>query len=373
MPSLADGDPCAATAADFFEVAVGHLEAPLISKESLTRSRKLLEALPPIPAAGFERRLDLECAGADLSVCASVFNGGRALLSGSVALRAWARKTAAWQDVRRLVAAWDDPGHRLHDAVTHLWMEFETSQSLSGQSAGVVVAPDIHLTFRDVAVPRSSAERIELVREAIEIMTPEASRGAPGERMAEVLRATTPCSRLGHIGFPLSRDVGWVRLVLDAARPADVVELLDKSGLDGQRGPFLELPRALTDVSDRIKIDLDVGETTVSPRIGVEYHMDRRVSVRERWDQFFEHAVRHGLCLPEITGDLVGWIGSSQSGDPVRWPAPVAAARALLGPRVEPVLFRVLSHVKVVVGADRPPEAKVYFGYFYRLVERQGR
>jgi len=371
MPSLADGDPYAATAADFFEVAAGHLEAPLISREALARSRKLLEALPPIPAAGFERRLDLERAGADLSVCASVFNGGRALLSGSVALRAWARQTAAWQDVRRLVAAWDDPDHRLHDAVTHLWMEFETSESFSGQSA--VVAPDVHLTFRDVAVPRSSAERIELAREAIEIMTPEASRGALAERMAEVLCGTTPCSRLGHIGFPLSRDVGWVRLVLDAARPSDVIELLDRSGLDAKRGPFLDLPRALTDVSDRIKIDLDVGETTVSPRIGVEYHMDRRVSVRERWDQFFEHAVRHGLCLSEITGDLVGWIGSTQSGDSVRWPAPVAAAQALLGPRVEPVLFRVLSHVKVAVGADRPPEAKVYFGYFYRLVERHGR
>ncbi len=116
--------------------------------------------------------------------------------------------------------------------------------------------------------------------------------------------------------------------------------------------PAIEQVVHLFNGVERLHLSFDVIEE-ILPRVGLEGSFPCQPRREPRWASLFEGLVRRGLCSPAKRDALLAWTGYDTFWTaPDRWPV------AALGPGG--ACLRLLSHVKVVCGPDRDPEAKAY-------------
>lgn len=149
----------------------------------------------------------------------------------------------------------------------------------------------------------------------------------------------------------LPRPAAPLRLELIGLSPAAMGSYLAGLGAPwaGRRlAPLLPLVAG----ADRYHLSFDFCDE-VAPRIGVEYALARLPQHDGRWTELLDRLVAAGLCQPDKRAALLAWPGQDSLWTAAaRWPRPALAAG---GHGV-----RCLSHLKLVVRPEAPPEAKAY-------------
>lgn len=305
----------------------------LCSGAELDAIEALARALPPVPAAGFERELGPElgrrASGLDLAIC---------VRPGQPATRALrdAGPVGGGEPLRALLSAAEDPASPLRGRLDRIWLEYDVSRG--GARPSLFVGP-------------LGDARHELAARVSEVVL-GAPLAAPVARALERLAAPLAGVELFQVGWMLGRERAGLRLCACAStsRLAGFDALLDR--LDGvpARERLRALSRRYAAHVTQLALAVDIGEGAVGPRVGLElgYGGAQHGVLLQRWDGLLGALVEDELCTPEQQRALI------------RWPARVRQG-GLLRSHARHV-DHLLHHVKLVVEDREVRGAKVYFG-----------
>lgn len=310
---------------------------------------------------GFECRLGNPTPQADFLLSVGAGEPGQRILAAQsprYPLPSELLERPVWQQVRTFTQAWLEERSPLHANVSNLWLEFDVDE--------LAPAPPVPSCFFGSPTLRAATpettERPDWVTQAA--IAPLQGRGVDPALAAQVYRglaALPPEAHVFQVGLMLPRQVNWVRLCLRHLSPPQLLSYLRQLDWPGDLAPLQAQLTPLAERTDRIDLDLDIGPSGLSPKLGLECYLRQQPSTEPRWPAFLDFLVAGGLCLPQKRDALLHYPGYVRETDHrQQWPPHLLRLMAYLGSRYEGVFFRGLHHIKLVYQPDQMTEAKAY-------------
>ncbi|MCP3101655.1 hypothetical protein LZ198_22515 [Myxococcus sp. K15C18031901] len=258
-----------------------------------------------------------------------------------------ALRTESWRRVQRFYRAWGETREPAYVDAGATWLEFDSTSD----------EPRPNLLFgywpgkKDIRRPLPW-----LVESIIPMLLGTPVTQAFQSHLLRCFDACPPGTDDFQVGLMIARPIQAVRLCVFDIAPDAAPAYLERIGWKGPLDEVRHLLEVLAPHADLMGLHLDVGEQ-LYPQLGLEPGFvagpwARQPHLEPRWHRQFEQLVRLGLCTPAKREALMRWVGHQ---------------RAPVGSRDEDlVLLRGLSHMKVVLRAGAPSQAKAYFGIAHR-------
>ena len=302
---------------DYLRAVERYVPVSLVSRESLKALAAVADQVPVPESVLIECPLDDAPTAADLSL-----SFARPRIDGDAPLTADALpRGAAWDPLRRFVAAWTQPTGPLWNEVNTLWLEFDVRRVLATPT-------DAHpnLFFGHEHRPLSPSA-IDAGLDAIvgAGITPLRERS---RRCVEILPRG---AGILFVGVMLARQPAAVRYCADISREQRWPTALDASA------------RHLLGHARHAVVQVEAGSDPVA-KLGFELYQGRTHRARpDVWQPLLELLVREGVASRDRCDAALTWPG--------------AAYDERLGPRV---IARWINHVKVTYDGNALVEAKIY-------------
>lgn len=329
----------------YLEVFSPHLAPAVFDRAALGRLRAVARLLPPCSLGGFELRARDDQPTVDFFVRLPYVDPGFApsLLTHPV-----------WQGLRRLCHAVASPSGRLHEQVTHLFLEFDLGAPPSAtpipglflelNASRALTLPDLLAMAELQGIPRSPPR-----------ISPEA--------LGRCLTALPAGARVADLGVMLSRPGAPLRLVIQHVQTPGVCRYLDAIGWRDPSGRFSTLVDDIAAHADAdAMLDIDVADS-VRPKVGVEFYLRGDTDELPRWSALFALLVQRGLAGPAKTAAILEWPGFIQEGAAGHaWSENLALGDLLFRGTARSLFWRTINHIKLSYQPDQEPEIKIYLG-----------
>jgi hypothetical protein len=318
---------------------------------------------------GFECRLGTEAAKADFLLCIGAAEIGQKILTNDSSLPETLLREPVWSQIRNFVTHWQNQDSPLHSNVNNIWLEFDVDGKLDRTpipscffgSESIQAAPSV-IPYPQTWVTQS----------AIKLLRGDALSPALEEQLFCCVNALPTGVYVFQVGLMLTRPANLVRICLRGISPEQILDYLSQIGWSGATDTLKILLHELSTHTDRIDLDLDVGETGVAGKIGLECYLALQPKFQPRWISFLDYLVQVGLCLPQKREALLTYPGYvREKSHQELMPSHLLKLSQFLGPNHENVFMRGLHHIKVVYECDRATEAKAYCWVTHSLLSKQ--
>jgi Rps23 Pro-64 3,4-dihydroxylase Tpa1-like proline 4-hydroxylase len=359
---------------EYLTVTKPFVPTPLIDQESWEQIEAIAQYLPSQSTNffGFEWRLGESRARADLLLCMGAGEPGQAMLAGSEVpdmFLAELFQQPIWAQIREFAACWHNTLSPLHQKVSNIWLEFDVDKPSTHSpipscffGSNVIYADPLADPYPHTWITRT----------AIRLLQGASLSPVLEQQVFRSVDALPLGAYVFQVGLMLARGAGQVRLCIRGISTRQIIEYLDTLGWSGCGESLQNQLWELSHYADRIDLDLDIGETGIAPKIGLECYLNFQPKLQPKWSAFLQYLVTHGLCLPEKQEALLaypGFVREKTHRD--QFPAHLLNLSNFLGNHHEVVFMRGLHHIKVVYQADRAIEAKAYGWVSHRLLNKQ--
>jgi hypothetical protein len=301
-------------------------------------------------AFGFEVRLS-DVSGVDLGVALSAEGEGRRILVDAVqdpGSAAPLLSSQAWHRVADFAARWMTPESVEHNAVSHVFLEFDTSEGMSALEAPSIFT-GISLSSQFEAGARGVADAVYSTESAAVRIVANLLGTAIDRDVRATLDRCTASLPLGslilHVGVMSARTDG-VRL--HVCVPEHVAATyLQECGADEAAAEIDALLKRYGAGAPLATIQLEIG-TSVGSAIGLEFSPPSVLGGEGavKWKTLLDRLTDDGLCKPSRREALKAW--------PAVFAVPPRTGRSLSK------ICQDLSHVKLIVRPNQPLRAKAY-------------
>lgn len=318
------------TATDVLVAAtIDAIDPALASDTARAGLRSLAASMPPTSGLGFECRLGADGGHlVDLCIRLAPYDGSTARAAGqggpmAALCRAWCAQNASPFET--------------------LWLEYDAG---SGSRPGLV--------FLSLATGPAPARALDMLADDPVLGGVLAMAAAPWPQAAAVIdRRIAPHGRLRHIGVPLARAGGAIRICHHVTAAA-LGSYLNDAGLAGRAAAIAAVLQPIVPSASTLCLHLDVG-LAVGPRIGVEVVGGDA----DGWRRLFAGLQAAGLC-----SEAQGRAADQWSSVPERLRDNPAGFSCRLPTHPEafaqPLVLRALNHVKLVFTPEGGATAKLY-------------
>lgn len=304
-----------------------------------------------VSSAGFECSLAPDSAGADFGVALDVVQARElvvALSSKALPLVDSDPRYSEWLGVRDLCKAWGDPRSSLHDVVTRIFLEFDTSDEITPS------APGIFVSLEDAAW-RDPASSSRLARDAVDSVRRSRMPAREFAVITRCLASLPPSGLLLHVGVMLSRLGCPLRLCVWL--PATLLQpYLERLGVPFEPEAASLVRRIVWEGRSAITAQLTIRDD-IATRVDVEVGLASCLRHPMAWRQSIARLFSEGLCAEQKLAAIE------------RWPRVISLGQAS---DESLTLLRDFSHFKVTLEPGAKPRAKAYFT-LVRLVTTQSR
>jgi hypothetical protein len=281
----------------------------------------------------------------DLSQGISVFPHEKNLLSQYV------DRSPSWKSIHQLFQRWSDPDDSSLQHIKNMWFEFDLDSP-----ADDLPLPGIFLRLAKV----STQEIVDAIQIALRDLLQNRASLMSSEALLSTIEAIPEGGYPTYIGVMLSRKQDGIRLNIRGLTPGQVWDYLDAIKWPHQIDAKHAIVDAALGLSQGFALTMDI-HREVAPRIGFEciggspYHIDAG------WQNFFRHLIENNLCTAQQSEALHQWVGFvTPNTSQIDWPIHLILAAIAQGSNWYDVIFRKLSHIKIVYDPSLPLEAKAY-------------
>ena len=318
----------------------------LVPPDALDRIRPVADLLPPVSNVAIECRLQADADNVDF-IPQFIQRGG----SGRKLAR-YRPADPIWGQVGRFCNQWLQPGTPLQEKIHAIWLEFDINAADTE-----LPQPSIFVGFAGVGDP---AYYRELAETAVGLLQGDLVSAAFRQNLAGCFTHLPAPANLFSIGLMLARRYDRARVCIGRLPPAHLISYLQDVGWPGLLHEIEELTAHLSPLVDEYGLALDVGEG-ITAKLGIECYLYETNPQKEpRWSQLLDYLVSLGQCAPEKKEALLRWPGRHLHGLSPAEAAELRTAADSLPPRLQNLLTRRISHLKLVLEPGRPPETKGY-------------
>lgn len=344
---------------DSLQIILPYLKPEVVSPLQRAAIGRLARKLPAIHCAGFECRLAEHAEQVDFQQRILARNGephrlGAYLSSPDLSDR------SDWEGIRRFCSDLTNPKSAVHNRISEFWLEFDLKQK-------PLQVPTPSVFFSLKPAPRSEKNRqrqLTVIQYVLKQLLGDALSPLIESALVRCQDACQNSARISDIGTMLSRRPDIIRINIGGILPEQLGVFLRSIGRQNRIGSDAKISfQRLFRLVDRVSVCLDAG-ARIYPQIGLEGFLDRQPNEESRWFELFDLLVAQKLCTPSKRDALLSWPGYCVPCDcQLPWPKDLLVESLLNRPDRFTVIGRRLSHVKLILSPDSPPEAKGYFGF----------
>lgn len=348
-------------------VVAPYIPPQLISPTHLSHIGEVACSLPGAISSffGFECRLGERVPRADFLACIKVADGGREILAGqhpTTDLPETLFNDVVWQRVRLFSRHWANQESILYKQADNIWVEFDIDGPPSNIPVPSLFFGPKRIQSRSASSPQSTIVAHPhqwITRTALPLVLGNFLPQAAEQKLFECFDALPVDAEVFQIGVMLARKSEVVRLCVRNIAPVQIPAYLARLGWSGQEGRLRTLMTELSSGVGSINLNFDVSDR-ILPKIGLECYFDIPANPWVKLQQFLDHLVGTGLCLPEKRDALFAYIGQSCESNHELWPTHLRHASRFLNGKFLSAFFRTLHHIKIVYQPDSVLEAKAY-------------
>ncbi|MCX6663843.1 MAG: hypothetical protein NTZ75_06295 [Euryarchaeota archaeon] len=338
----------------------------LISTQNFTEIKKLASHFTRGITSffGFESRLNSPDARADYLFAVSSQKGEREALANLIRsgeLPEEFMNKPEWQNACKLVLEWVNPDSILYNNILGLWFEFDMIENSSEIPVPCIF---LHTTPLRIDTPEDMKKFTWLTDTALPLLTGHHVSENIERQLIQAVQQLPEGAVLMDTGVMLSRSTSGVRLIIARICPAKIIPYLTALGWSDINKEIWTLLKELEQQVTRLVLHINITETGVDSKIGLEssfspdlYHLETR------WSSFFDYLVKKRVCLPEKKGALLQFSGVEQENPSYDFNlTSYKAAARLSDSDFSSALVRYISHIKFISKPNSPLEAKAYSG-----------
>jgi len=356
---------------EYLALVKPYVSSKLIDAESWCDIEAIARHLPSqiTNFFGFECRLGTEAAKADFLLCIGAAEVGQKILASESALSDCLLREPIWSQIRNFVTCWQNKDSPLHSNVNNIWLEFDVDGKLDQTPIPSCFfgSQTIHAASSVIPYPHTW-----VTQTAIQLLRGHVLSPALEEQLFRCVNALPTGVYVFQVGLMLARPSDLVRICLRGISPEQILDYLSQIGWSASTDTLKTLLQELSTYTDRIDLDLDVGETGVAAKIGLECYLALQPKFEPRWMSFLDYLVKIGLCLPQKREPVLTYSGYvREKKQPELMPSHLLKLSQFLGQNHENVFMRGLHHIKVVYQSDQAIEAKAYCWVTHSLLSKQ--
>ncbi len=279
-----------------------YIPAKLISGKNLRHMRAIASHLPGAIASfwGFECRLGEEAPLGDFLISVKA-DEGRVIVAGthdSIELSESLKTNPVWNLGCKFSQHWADSTSPIYEKVDNMWLEFD----VDGEPPAIPIpslffgCSPTQVENTGITLAKAEPSSHEWVTEtALKILLGDSLSGEIVQKLRQCLGALPPEAYVFQIGLMLARKAETIRLCIRNISPQNIILYLEKIGWTGAIDLLQGTVSELASFTDRIDLDLDVGNA-VLPKIGLECYIEGQPRSEPKWLAFLSYLVEGGLC-----------------------------------------------------------------------------
>ena len=345
---------------DTVRLLAPHLAPVLASGRAVVETAALADRLPPVLQGGFECRL--APLHDQLDIQQYIFPASPELTALAAYLASKRKHPGEQEDslaarLAELCAAWQQPGSLQARTMSELWLEYDAGGSQAAPTPSVFVGLQHHY------LARREAQRV------VAALLHGLRSNTAATQFAAIDRCFDACpdgAAVSHLGVMLGRQGTAVRLNVKRLRPLQIAPYLRAIGWPGAPAEAEALVNWLAPSVDRVTLCIDVADQ-VLPTLGLECACVGPAASARGWADLLAALEAHDLCTAGQREALLQWPGTTT---PVNcnqpWPVPLIHASHYRPAGQFSLFERRLSHLKVTLRPQRPPEAKAYLWFHHQ-------
>ncbi len=278
---------------------------------------------------------------------------GHRLLTGECAsgLDQLCRMHPIWQQIRRFASHWLQDQSLLNSHILNLWLEFDTEKPVSPEAASELIGqPSVFLGFRSADLTIHQLR--ELLLQSGELLQFPAETL---DKLVSFIGSIPPPGQLFQLGSMLGRPCRDVRVCINKLSVHEIPDWLADMGWQGDTRALKAALDVLTPMVRTMAVDLNLTETGISEKIGIECYLD--------WDRKDLHP---WSCLLDRLDDFVCIHPSKRSGL-LRYPGDLplpASRRKESSDTLSLLLFKMIHHIKLGFHSSGMEDAKAYLAVY---------
>lgn len=322
---------------------------------------------------GFECRLGDPTPQADFLLSVGADEAGQRILAGQsprYPLADTLLREPVWQQVQQFTQTWLEEASDLHANVNNIWLEFDVDgRSAEPPIPSCFFGSQTILVNPDAQEPAAEPRHHWITQTAIAQLQGKELDAALEAQLRRCLEALPVGSHVFQVGLMLARPVNMVRICLRNITPKQVLTYLEQLAWSGSIEALSPYLVELSQLADRVDVDLDISPQGVGPKLGFECYLRAQPKQNPAWVEFLDYLVTAGWCLPQKRDALLSYPGFVRERDHKdRWPSHLRKLSQFVGEGQEGVFFRGLHHIKTVFHIDRMVEAKAYCWVSQQLI-----
>lgn len=334
----------------YFAPIIPYVPDMLISSEAFDEIKKSASILPSELVNftfGFECELGNENPDADFLVSYNTQIGKRDALA-NISLDKELKENKVWKGILEVNNRWNDKNDFIYHRLDFLWLEFDT-KTKNYFVPGIFFGP---LIYSDSKFSRK--EQFIIICEKVFAIF---GIDKPGKSVLTLMNNLPDDVHIFQIGILPARNVPFQRFCITKLNSDELEKLLyvveypyiDKA---------VELFNWLSDFSDKIEVDIDLGDE-IGEKIGYECYIESENI--EKWQKFLDFLVDEKMCTKEKCEAILNYPGVSDSDtDRDIWPENLLDALSVMNSWKQSIFKRSIHHIKVVFEPGKPLQAKVY-------------
>ena len=350
---------------DYLASVAPHVSEELISSQNFADIKNLAQQLTGNLTSffGFESRLTSKNAKSDYLIAVSSQKGEREALLNIIKNKelpdAFLNRKE-WKNIGNLIEKWADPTSILYNSVLGLWLEFDIHERNSE-----IPVPSIFL--QTIPLRIDSAEDIEKCRWVTEIALPKLIGQKVSEKLEnkffDALKKLPKKASVFHVASMLSRNSEGLRLVIKRINPDDIVPYLESLGWKDEDDGLKNLIDELKKYSNCIRLHLSLSDN-VDSKVGLEcFNSPDQYHKVKGWEEFFNHLVEKGACLPSLKSALLNFPGVTLEDQSSEFSFESYQPSVKLPDNdFSKAIVRYISHIKINYKPGKPIVAKAYTG-----------
>jgi hypothetical protein len=337
----------------------------IISQQNFTEIKNLAQHLTGNLTSffGFESRLTSTNARSDYLIAVSSRKGEREALLNLIKNGSLPDKyldKQEWKNVGVFTEKWADPASIFYNNILGLWLEFDTADK-----DVEIPVPSIFLQTIPLRIDNEKdTDKVKWVtRNAIPTLTGQQVSEKLEAKFCDALKKLPDGSSVFHVASMLSRNTEGMRIVVKRIKPEDVVPYLDSLGWTDQNNGLKDLIDKIKKYSNCIRLHINITDI-IDPKIGIECFISPdQYHKKQGWDEFFDHLVEKGICLPNMKNAVLDFPGVTQEDSSNEFNFETYQPSVKLPDNnFSKAIVRYISHIKINYKPGYPIEAKAYTG-----------
>ncbi len=230
----------------------------------------------------------------------------------------------AWRKIDTFFKQWRTGESKIWKYwINYVWMEFDNDETpphkaipslffntSGGRNEDIEELPD----------KMRAKHSLDVTTEALRYLLHDQLSVGIENRLNKAFSDLPEGAHIGDVGIMYPRVPLQIKLIIRDIQLEDTLQYMNKLGLnDDFTESIIRFCKSCSCFYDKFKLSVDIGEESISTRVGIEFFINEGYRFKEKWELFFNYLVDSTLCTPDKRDAILQFVKTGGSYETINY------------------------------------------------------